>query len=71
MTKKEAMKSLGKTKMLISLREATLLRIMCDRRIESLEASISRCAGSLYPTIYAKEIEEINQLFKKLTGFPL
>ncbi len=60
-----------KKKSAISLREATILRRLCEDRIAHLERVISRCAGSLYPAIHAREIDEIGALFKKLTGFPL
>lgn len=55
----------------LSLRECTVLRDLCDRRIVHLSKVIDQCAGSLYPTIYARQIKEIRELFERLTGHPL
>lgn len=60
-----------KAKNRLSPRECTLLRELCEHRINNLKRSIARASGSLYPSIWAKEIGEIEGLFENLTGFPL
>ena len=60
-----------KRPMLVTLREATVLRDVCNRRITDLKDKIGRCAGSLYPGIMSGQIDEIEALFEKLTTFSL
>lgn len=55
----------------INLREATVLRDLCNRQIGDLEGKMDKCAGSLYPGIFGNQITEIKALFEKMTGFPL
>jgi hypothetical protein len=55
----------------MSLEECAVLRDLCNRRMQDLKTAIQRCSGSLYPGIYAGQIDRIKQLFEKLTGFPI
>ncbi len=52
----------------LTLRDMTVLRDVCRRRVDDLEKKINQCAGSLYPNIMSSQAEEIASLFFKLTG---
>jgi hypothetical protein len=60
-----------KDRPLISLREATVLRLLFDARIAKLTDCIGKAAGSLYPGIWSNEINELEAMFLRLTGYPL
>lgn len=52
----------------LSAEQRTLLIRLCRQRIDKLRDSISKAAGDLYPSIWAREINEIRSLFEALTG---
>jgi hypothetical protein len=59
-----------KAKPRLSPRECTLLRGLCESRIDALKDIVQQVSYSK-ACLMAKEIGEIEGLFENLTGFPL
>jgi|SRR5467141_200626 len=66
--KKQTFRSKSVKSRTITLRDCTVLRNLCNDRIQKMQKA--QAAGDLWPAIWAAQIEEIEVLFQKVTGYP-